>query len=173
MGMLILITGGARSGKSDFAAQLARTYGKNIAFLATCRPEDDEMIERIMHHKRKRPENWHTFEEPYEIFSTVKKIKGSFEVVIIDCLTLFVSNCFQKNHGEKHISKELNDVFKAVTESNLCVIMVTNELGSGIVPNNKLARDFRDTAGRINQLTAKNADEVYLMVCGMPLKLKG
>lgn len=173
MGKISFILGGARSGKSQHALKLAKeTMAKKIAFIATCEPLDKEMTRRIVMHKNKRPIHWHTFEEPRDISSLLEKIKNKYELIVLDCLTLLVSNLFLKNIKESVIKKEINKVLSLLKNDKANSVIVSNEVGLGIVPENKLARDFRDVAGRINQVVAEKADEVIFMVSGMSLKIK-
>jgi adenosylcobinamide kinase/adenosylcobinamide-phosphate guanylyltransferase len=171
MGKITFILGGARSGKSRYALEVALKYGK-VAFIATCQPLDDEMKMRIHTHKKHRPKSWQTFEEPQDIYGLLKKIKSKFELIIIECLTLWVSNLLLKGAKEKEIISKLDRAIDSLKKSKAESIIVSNEVGLGIVPKNKLSRDFRDIAGKLNQLVAKDADEVILMVSGLPIKIK-
>lgn len=171
-GKITFILGGVRSGKSRYAADLAKKGGKEIAFLATCEPLDGEMKKRIARHRQERPKNWDTFEEPRDIAEVLKRIGNKFEVVLIDCLTLWVSNCLLDGMRSEKIESEIKAVLAAAKKSRAKIILVSNEVGLGVVPDNKLARDFRDLAGRVNQITAKHADTVVLMAAGIPLVIK-
>lgn len=173
MGKISFILGGARSGKSQYALKLAKeTMSRKIAFIATCEPLDKEMAKRIAMHKNKRPAHWRTFEEPRDISLLLKKIRNKYELIILDCLTLLVSNLFLKNIKESVIKKEINKVLSLLKSDEAGLIIVSNEVGLGIVPENKLARDFRDVAGRINQVVAEKSDCVFFMVSGLSLKIK-
>ena len=172
MSEIILILGGARSGKSAYALALAKKY-KNVAFVATCQGLDKEMKERIRLHKKARPENWKTFEEPYDPAPLLMSIGNLFDCVIIDCLTLLVSNMILKGHKEEKILKKIKGLLCGARKNKTKVILVSNEVGLGIVPANKLGRDFRDIAGKVNQITAAGADTVFFTVSGIPLKVKG
>ncbi len=172
MAKIIFITGGARSGKSTYALKLAGYDKKKVAFIATCQPLDKEMAERIKSHKKTRPRDWQTFEEPYQISALLNKIKDKFSVILIDCLTLLLSNLILKGLKEEGIKKEFNNILSALNKIRAKVIIVSNEVGLGIVPQNKLARDFRDMAGKINQVMAEKSDTVFLMVSGIPVKIK-
>ena len=169
----ILLTGGARSGKSAFATELAEKYGENITFMATCQALDVEMKKRIALHRKSRPKTWITIEEPMDVQQALRKIPAKTGAVIIDCLTLWVTNLLLAGKSEKTILSQVKAIAGAIKSSAFSVIIVTNEVGSGIVPENKLARDFRDIAGKANQIVARAADEVFVMIAGMPLKLKG
>ena len=153
MGCLVLITGGSRSGKSRHAADLAaRIGGDSVTFVATCQPMDDEMVGRVAAHKADRPPQWQTVEEPLRLAEAIHAV--SSEAAIIDCLA------------------ELQALVDVVQASAATVIVVTNEVGMGLVPEYPLGRAFRDIAGRAGQFLATHADEVYLTVLGIPVKLK-
>lgn len=171
---LILVTGGTRSGKSNFAQNLAEEAHGRKAFIATAEPLDREMKERIVLHKKKRPAAWGTVEEPIHLATTVKECGESYDVLLIDCLTLWISNLLvNKSMNEKAILKKIGELVAACREVPARVIVVTNELGMGIVPSNRLSRLYRDLVGKANQQVASEADEVYFLVSGMPMKLKG
>ncbi|MBU4311809.1 MAG: bifunctional adenosylcobinamide kinase/adenosylcobinamide-phosphate guanylyltransferase [Candidatus Omnitrophica bacterium] len=171
MSKITLILGGVRSGKSRLAIKMAKEKGKKVAFIATCRPLDldREMKKRIELHKNSRPKNWKTFEEPEDIGLLLKNIDNDFDLIIIDCLTLLVSNLLLKGLKEKDIERRIEKIGRAGTD----IIIVSNEVGLGIVPDNKLARDFRDIAGKMNQVMAKRASKVFFMASGIPLEIKG
>lgn len=171
-GKIIFVLGGARSGKSSYAIKLAETFGRKVAFIATCQPLDKEMQRRIVLHKKSRSARWQTFEEPQAISSLLKKNRNKFEVILIDCLTLLVSNLLLKNLKEDAIENEINMILSILKKSKAKSIIVSNEVGLGIVPKNRLGRRFRDLAGRINQMVAEKADEVFFMVSGLPLTIK-
>jgi adenosylcobinamide kinase/adenosylcobinamide-phosphate guanylyltransferase len=171
---LIFITGGARSGKSSLALQLAKESGGKVAFVATARSGDQEMAERILIHKRSRPKEWTTVEEPADIPSALALARGH-DVVIIDCLTLLLSNLMLEGNrfGETdQILDKIEALAQASRSFDGTVIVVSNEVGMGIVPENELARKFRDTSGRANQIMAEAADEVYICLSGIPVKIK-
>lgn len=184
MAKIIFILGGGRSGKSRFAVHLAKKYGGKVSFIATCLALDKEMKERIMLHKKSRPPHWETFEEPMDVSSVLKQIGAQSQeasqthsrplgdVIIIDCLTLLVSNLLLKGHSESDIENEVGKILAVLSKIKGRAIIVSNEVGLGIVPANKLSRDFRDIAGKINQFVAENSDEVIFMVSGLPLKIK-
>ena len=172
MGKIILITGGARSGKSGFALTIAGRKKGKVAFIATAQAKDAEMKKRITLHKACRPKNWVTFEEPYDIASLLKKLAPSFRTAVIDCLTLWITNLIMKKADDACIEKEALKMLDVLNKSKIDAIFVTNEVGSGIGPDNKLARRFRDASGRINQLVARQANEMYFMISGVPLKMK-
>lgn len=172
MGKITLILGGARSGKSTHAVSLARKH-KKTAFIATCQPLDKEMQDRILLHKEARPKDWKTFEEPRDIGGLLGKIGNDFDCIIIDCLTLLISNLILEGHKEEYILEKIKAIAVNLRKKKAKIIIVSNEVGLGIVPANRLGRDFRDIAGKANQMTAKIADEVLFVVAGTPLKIKG
>ncbi len=172
MSKIILILGGARSGKSTQAVSLAKKLGKKIAFIATGFASDPEMKKRIKKHKQGRP-SWPIFEAKDSLSSILAKLNSCFEVVIIDCLTLFVSGLLCRGLKAIAIEKEVNRAFQKIKSAGFKAVVVSNEVGLGLVPENKLGREFRDLAGRINQLAASQADQVLFMVSGLPLELKG
>jgi adenosylcobinamide kinase/adenosylcobinamide-phosphate guanylyltransferase len=173
--MRILILGGARAGKSTFALRLAeeRAGECGIAFIATAQALDEEMASRIARHREERPAHWTTIEEPYQIDEALLQTPES-NVVIIDCLTLFVSNWLLRS--EKECDASIQNIVKrllaTIHSQKRTIICVSNEVGLGIVPDTPLARTFRDLLGRVNQQFAEAADEVYLLVAGLPLRLK-
>ncbi len=169
----ILITGGARSGKSSYALKLADAIRGRKAYLATAQPLDEEMGKRIRKHQEGRGDEYISLEEPLEITQRLKEIDGSFEVIVIDCLTLWVSNLLHR--GECNLSRIKEEIREFVDCSKGLrsrLILVTNEVGMGIVPDNELARSFRDLIGFANQLVAEIADEVVVMFSGSPLRIK-
>ncbi len=172
MGKITFILGGARSGKSTYALNLAQERGKKVAFIATGEPRDAEMKKRIALHKKERPSGWKTFEEQKNISSVLKKIGQEFDLVIIDCLTLLISNLILTGLKSDLIQNKINDLLNEVTKIKSNCIIVSNEVGLGIVPENKLARDFRDIAGRANQLVAKKSNQVFFIVSGIPWRIK-
>jgi adenosylcobinamide kinase/adenosylcobinamide-phosphate guanylyltransferase len=172
---IIFIIGGARSGKSSFAQQLATKKSEKVVFVATAEPLDSEMTDRIKKHKKSRPKSWQTLELHREIAKGLKPGKSKPDVVIIDCITLLISNLTQdKNPGmkiEKMVFAEINELIDYMKTQSTTFIIVSNELGLGVVPDNRLARDFRDIQGKVNQLIAQNADEIYFMMAGIPLRI--
>ena len=172
MDKITFITGGARSGKSRFALKLARDCGGRTAFIATCKPLDREMKKRIAIHKRSRPRHWQTFEENLRLPALLNKIGPKFDTIVIDCLTLLVSDFMLKGGKEAAIENEANKIMQALKKIKSRSIIVSNEVGLGIVPKNKLAREFRDIAGRINQIAADKSDRVFFMVSGIPWRVK-
>ncbi|MBK9170329.1 MAG: bifunctional adenosylcobinamide kinase/adenosylcobinamide-phosphate guanylyltransferase [Bryobacterales bacterium] len=166
---LILVGGGARSGKSRHALALARERGSNLAFVATAQALDAEMEERIARHRAERDPSFTTFEEPLDVAELLERIGGSFDAILVDCLTLWVSNHLLAGSDPEALG---GDLVAAAAGAPAAVILVTNETGCGIVPENALARRFRDAAGNVNQAAATRAIEVYWMVFGVPLRVK-
>jgi len=167
--MIYLITGGTRSGKSSFALNLAKN-SKNPFFIATGWAGDNEMSDRIKKHKKERNKIWTTLEERFDLNAAiVLAIKQNADFIIIDCLTLWTSNLM---YSKKDIKSYLSNLIKTLTNTEISIVLVTNEVGLGIVPNSKDGREFRDTLGLINQKLAKAADKVIFMVSGIPIELK-
>jgi len=179
MARITLITGGSRSGKSSFAQRLAEEETGSRLFLATCPATDREMEMRILRHVRDRRQgNWDTVEEPIRLADELHR-SGRYDTVLIDCLTLWVNNLqYEALQGRRVLDE---DLMREETERLLAaarvhpgqVIMVTNEVGLGIVPVNPGARQFRDLVGRCNQCVGAAADRVFLVCCGIPLQIKG
>ncbi len=173
MGRLIFITGGARSGKSAFAVRTAKDINAGkAAFVATCVPEDDEMKRRVALHKKNRPSSWRTIEAGWDLLKGLRTIGPEIEVTIIDCLTLFISGLLMRGQKANEIKRQVKAVARFLSKAPYTTIMVSNEVGAGIVPDNRLSREFRDAAGIANQFIAKAADEVYFVVSGIPVKIK-
>lgn len=169
---LILVLGGARAGKSSFALRLAEGQAR-VSFIATAQALDHEMAARIARHREERRAHWLTIEEPYALDDAFIRA-GEADFVIVDCLTLFVSNWLLRWEDDNSAAiQQITESFLARVQSGTkTVICVSNEAGLGIVPENALARTFRDLLGRVNQQFAAAADEVYLLVAGLPLRLK-
>ena len=157
MGKLIFITGGARSGKSQHATKLAKEIGDNVAFIATCVPFDTEMKKRVEQHRCLRPKDWKTIEAPIDVASALKNL-DRFDAVIIDCITLFLTNLMMKEMSDEDIFSEITTLIQIAKEANFAAVIVSNEVGSGIVPPSEMGRRFRDLAGFANQIIAQNAD---------------
>ena len=169
---LILILGGARSGKSSFAIKFAGEKAGKKFYLATAEPLDNEMKERIERHKKERPSSWETIEETKDIPQTLRNLRSKCDVVILDCVTLWLSNLLHEGHDESEILKITEELLSVVKENDYLLVAVSNEVGLGIVPDNGLARRFRDIAGRVNQEIASAADEVYFLLSGIPKRIK-
>lgn len=170
---LTLILGGARSGKSDFAQTLASTRGgEDVLFVATAEAHDDEMAERIEKHRRARPLNWRTLEIPAGLAGILQTAPAA-RVVVIDCLTLWVSNVILKEDDTRGtMERELNDLLSWYHMSQCELIVVSNEVGMGLVPDNALGRAYRDLLGAMNKLVAAAADQVFFVVAGLPVEIK-
>ncbi|MCM2401697.1 bifunctional adenosylcobinamide kinase/adenosylcobinamide-phosphate guanylyltransferase [Rhizobium sp. S153] len=169
-GSSILVLGGARSGKSRFAEGLATGSGLDRHYVATGRAYDDEMRERIAKHRVDRGDGWTTHEEPVDLIGLLRRIDGPGRVVLVDCLTLWVTNLMM---AEEDVAARSAELVEAVASLSSRLILVSNEVGLGIVPENRMAREFRDHVGRLHQLVAQSATEVYFIAAGLPLKMKG
>jgi adenosylcobinamide kinase/adenosylcobinamide-phosphate guanylyltransferase len=168
MSCSLLITGGARSGKSSFAEKRTLSYGTPVLYIATAQAFDEEMENRIQLHQQRRGDEWRTISEPLAIANILTSLDRQ-GACLVDCLTLWLSNLI---FAEEDISKATSSLIEAIATRRDPVILVTNEVGGGIVPENALARRFRDEAGRLNQIVAEAVDEVYTCISGIPLKLK-
>lgn len=172
--------GGARSGKSRFAQQLASTLGGKVLFVATAEALDDEMQSRIEAHRRERPAGWRTLECPQGVSDGIRTQAALQrpDVVILDCITLLVSNLLTRvsagaaDDHERRVAGEIDALVRCIEESSSSFIIVSNEVGLGLVPDAPLGRAYRDALGRANQRLASCAAEVYFMVAGIPLKVK-
>lgn len=168
----IFILGGARSGKSSYAVDVAKRLKKRTLFIATATSFDEEMKKRIKLHKISRPRHWKLIEEGKEINSVLIKLKNKYEIILIDCLGLWVSNLLAEDLTDKEIEKKINKLVKSISKFKVITILVSNEVGTGIVPGSPLARRFRDLLGMANQMIAKYSDEVIFMQSGIPMKIK-
>jgi adenosylcobinamide kinase / adenosylcobinamide-phosphate guanylyltransferase len=165
--LLALVTGGARSGKSRFALARAASLGLPLLFLATGEAKDEEMTERIARHRADRDPAWRTIEEPLEIGAVLRAEAG--RAIVLDCLTLWVGNLME---ARRDLDEAATDLVAALGKRRSAVIVVTNEVGSAIVPDNPVARLFRDATGLLNQRVADVADEVHWLVAGQPMRVK-
>lgn len=185
MSKLVLVTGGARSGKSSFAESIAKENNDKVLYVATSVPFDDEMKDRIKKHRASRPASWNTIEAYKDLDRVMSESVVDEECILLDCITVMITNImFEKdmdfvnvdaekaNRLEETVRCEVEKLIEAGKKLNVTLIMVTNEVGMGIVPDNAISRAFRDIAGRMNQLLAKNCDEVYVCISGIPLRLK-
>ncbi len=177
MGAVIVVVGGTRSGKSEYAMQRATEMEGSRCFVATCPVTDNEMAERIDKHRRKRDSGtWSTIEEPLEIERIVRQ--NVYDIYLIDCLTLWVSNQMMhcessgRTCDEQFIESEMRALLETVSTIEATVIFVSGEVGLGIVPDNRLARRYRDLVGICNRLAAQAAREAVLISCGLPIYLK-
>ena len=174
MGRLTLITGGARSGKSSVAESMAAAVGGKVCYVATAEGLDDEMRERILRHVERRPPEWTTVEAPRALPEALTEAGRSHDCVIVDCLTVYISNCLADGTApDDEVIEEAELVAETAREVPAEVVIITNEVGSGIVPANALARRFRDLQGVANQILATEADRVVHVTCGIPRFLKG
>ncbi len=174
MQKLTLILGGCRSGKSSHALLLAeKINAAHKIFIATCVPRDPEMHARVKRHQEERSAFWQTMEVPIDLPKALQDIAGKADLVLIDCITLWISNLMMESEEQEVLEGHLMQLCKALKKMPCPVFLVTNEVGCGIVPENKLARLFRDAAGFANQNIAEVCDQVIWMVAGIPVKIKG
>ncbi len=172
MAKIIFITGGARSGKSSFAEKLAEGFGAPLGYVATGMAGDSEMAERIRRHRLRRGEKWQTLEEPYDVAGVIRGHDGHFRAMLLDCVTLWVTNLLLHCDDPTRARTEVLALAEVLPALTTPVVIVANEVGMGIVPENDLARTFRDLAGEANEILAAAADEAYVVFSGLPLKLK-
>ena len=181
MAKIVLITGGARSGKSAFAEKLARQAGPRVAYIATAEVGDGEMAERVALHRLRRPAEWQTHEAPAQAENAIDAIAAAkqAELILFDCLTVDTSNALLAQPEDAPVPLRRETVLAAVDRLLVAagrfpgtVVFVTNEVGDGIVPDNALAREYRDLAGLVNQKAAQAAAEVYWVICGLPVEIK-
>ncbi len=181
--MNTLILGGARSGKSRFAQELVQKHGGMVLFVATAEAGDSEMCRRIERHKNERPSDWRTLEAVTHIGKQIERNAGDAAVVLVDCITLLVNNVLCQHDAQyvetaeesllkKEVMAEITELLACMKKVNAAFIIISNEVGLGIVPDNRLGRLYRDLLGKANQVLAQTVDEVYLMVAGLPLKVK-
>jgi len=169
----ILITGGCRSGKSRFALDYADQYFSKKLYLATCEVLDEEMAERVENHKKIRGPEWQTVEEPIEIADKIRQYGDKVEVILLDCMTLWLSNLLMKGRIDSTVMNEIDTLIESIIHSQTSLIIVSNEVGMGIVPADPLSRRFRDLSGMANQKIAEVVDTAIFMVSGIPIFLKG
>ncbi len=184
MGQIILVTGGARSGKSTFAeryaARSAAEQNASVAYIATSQIYDEEMRQRVRLHRSRRPADWTTYEAPYEAAAAISDAGMRHGVILFDCITMFLSNDILRYSEEEqqadlfvgHVLSLIDELIHAAQAVNGTTVFVTNEVGTGIVPENRLARLYRDMAGLANQRLAASADKVYLVTCGLAVDIK-
>ena len=178
---IILVTGGARSGKSSFAEKFVASHGQRIAYVATAQILDEEMRYRVALHKKRRPASWTTYEAPFAAEGAIRAASEAHDALLFDCLTVYFSNLLC-SLTEDELANEArvyelaqgaaDRLIAAAEESGMTCVFVTNEVGAGIVPENKLARLYRDIAGLVNQQVAAAAEVVYLTVSGIPVDIK-
>lgn len=167
-----LLLGGARSGKSRYAVELARVIGGSGAVVATARALDGDMAARIARHRAERPAGWATIEEPYDVPAACRRAARSHDVVLVDCITVWVSNLMERGDDDALVLAAVDDLAKLLRERLVSVILVSNEVGQGVHPPTELGRRFRDLLGLVNQRLAAAADRVTLMVAALPLIVK-
>ncbi|WP_028828396.1 bifunctional adenosylcobinamide kinase/adenosylcobinamide-phosphate guanylyltransferase [Proteocatella sphenisci] len=185
MGKIIFITGGARSGKSTFAEKYCKDGGENLAYIATSEILDIEMKDRIQKHRSQRGDQWTTYERSIFLEKYVHDILENHDYVLLDCITMYISNIMfsQKydyedismdivNLIENEIKTSIEEILEIAKKAKGNLVIVSNEIGMGIVPDNRLSRIYRDYVGRVNQTCAQQADEVYLVVSSIPVKIK-
>jgi adenosylcobinamide kinase / adenosylcobinamide-phosphate guanylyltransferase len=174
-GKFVFVTGGARSGKSSFAESKASQLGQPVSYIATCVPLDDEMKERVLRHQDRRPAHWQTIEEAYDPARIIQSADEPGKVFLLDCLTLLLTNWMLQTDtltGENQWDQDFRRLAAVASDAHAHVVIVSNEVGWGIVPEDPFTRLYRDVLGRANQTMAAYADEVYLTVAGIPLALK-
>jgi adenosylcobinamide kinase/adenosylcobinamide-phosphate guanylyltransferase len=172
MAQITFITGGARSGKSRLAEELTLRHGAPAGYLATGQAGDGEMAVRIARHQARRGADWQTMEEPLAVAQVIQGHDGYFRAVLVDCVTLWLTNLLLHYDNPALALAAVKDLIALFGQLQTPLVLVSNEVGMGIVPDNQLARTFRDLAGEANELLAVAADEVYVTFSGLPLKLK-
>ena len=183
-GKIILITGGARSGKSAFAEHLAAENGKNVAYIATSQIFDEEMKFRVRLHRQRRPADWQTYEAPFEAHHAIAEAAARHDMILFDCITLYLSNILCQMKAAELADQEavyqltrqriggLVTAAQRAANGGTSTIFVTNEVGAGIVPENRLSRIYRDISGLANQQIARESAEVYAVIAGIPVNIK-
>ena len=172
-GSVTLVLGGARSGKSRYAQQLAEQSGR-VVFVATAKISDDEMRAKIERHREDRPKEWLTVEEPLELPRVLSGYELNCDMIVVDCLTLYAANLLEaEGEDDSAIDRRIAALCEALQRTQCAIVLVSNEVGNGIVPSHPLSRQYRDLLGELNQKIAKLADDAVLMVAGLPLALKG
>lgn len=185
MGKIIFVTGGARSGKSTFAEKYCLEKDEDLGYIATGVAFDEEMKDRIKKHQKQRRGRWTTYERPMNIENVLEEILNNHKIVLLDCLTIYVTNyMFEKNLDfekipmdeinkiEMEIQKSLEKIIEIAKRKDSTLLIVSNEIGLGVVPENRMARIYRDYIGRANQICASESEEAYLIVSSIPVKLK-
>ncbi len=170
----LFVIGGCRSGKSGHALKAAESFSaEKKIFIATCIPRDDEMRNRVAKHRKERSRTWHTIEAPTHLPDAIVDNSRDATVLLVDCLTLWINNLLLETEEDEKILEQISDLTQAIDKADCPIVLVSNEVGAGIVPENKLARQFRDLAGAVNQAVAKHADKVVWLVAGIPVTIKG
>ena len=179
----VLIIGGARSGKSHYALQLALESSQPVLFVATAEAGDEEMRQRIEEHQQARPFAWSTLEVTTHVGSQILQKMGKAQTVLVDCITLLINNVFSQYSDptgepvdapliEKEVMAEIGELVDCINQANASFIIVTNEVGLGLVPATRMGRLYRDLLGKANQILTQHVDEIYLMVAGLPVPIK-
>jgi len=172
-GSVTLVLGGARSGKSRYAQQLAE-QSRDVVFVATAKASDEEMCAKIERHREDRPKEWRTVEEPLDLPKVLAEHQLKCEVIIVDCLTIFAANLLETEGKDSGlIERRVEALCESLRSAQCNVVLVSNEVGSGVVPEYAVGCRYRDLLGEMNQKVARIADDVVLMVAGLPLALKG
>jgi adenosylcobinamide kinase / adenosylcobinamide-phosphate guanylyltransferase len=172
VGHLLLVTGGTRSGKSRYAVERASLWGPRVLYIATCQPTDDEMRERVRRHQAERPASWVTVEPGAHVVPAIQEQATKMDGILLDCLTLYVSSLLMSGSGELEVVQQVDTLCLSLREVGRPAVVVTNEVGWGVVPETSLGRLFRDAAGHANQVAARHAQEVVMLVCGLPMVIK-
>lgn len=167
-----LVIGGCRSGKSSYALERCNQISGRKIYIATTVVQDEEMHQRVAAHQQERGKGWQTIEEPLQVHQHIETRSKTAAVILVDCLTLWVSNMLMETYEQDRVLTMVEHLTQAVQHSQCPVFLVSNEVGTGIVPENKLARRFRDNAGLVNQKVAAAVDEVYYTVAGIPMRIK-
>jgi len=171
---IIFVIGGCRSGKSRHALETAEGLAEDRKiFLATCIPRDEEMQQRVRRHRAERSRSWQTIEAPVHLSRAIEENSRRAGVLLVDCLTLWISNLLMESDDGTNVLEQIQHLKSAIQSAGCPVVLVSNEVGGGIVPENRLARLFRDLVGSVNQAVAETADRVVWMVAGIPVKIKG
>lgn len=177
--MIVLVTGGARSGKSSFAEKYVAKYGKKIAYIATAQIFDDEMKFRVDLHQQRRPADWKTYEAPFDAHEAIIEAGKTHDMILFDCMTIYMSNLLfslpdieDSKRNYALIKEKVGKLIEAAKSIDGTVVFVTNEVGSGIVPDNHLSREYRDLAGLANQMVAAAAEKVFAVISGIPVDIK-
>ena len=174
MNQKVLIIGGCRSGKSRHALDLALSIeGDKKVFIATCEPRDDEMHLRVANHQKERGDAWRTVEAPLHLAEAILQNAKSGSVVLVDCLTLWINNLMMENEDIQYTDQKIADLIEVIQKAEGPVVLVSNEVGTGIVPENKMARAYRDLVGSVNQAAARAVDRVDMVVAGIAVTIKG
>jgi adenosylcobinamide kinase/adenosylcobinamide-phosphate guanylyltransferase len=176
---LIFLLGGARSGKSTYAEAWAQQHGEQVLFVATAQAQDEEMRERIAAHRASRPAHWRTLEAPQQVGQAIMQQPHNYDTLLLDCITFLAANVLMQLPEDSHheqadtaVRHEMDALLKAYAASDATWLVISNEVGMGLVPPYRLGRLYRDALGRANQQIAAHADEVLLLVAGLPWKLK-